>query len=209
MDFIILVLLVGIAALVFVMWRRTRSEKASATPQDLPLAIENVRAGGMIKLTRVGEEMADFDVSIVGRHVYRAGGYEWYELEGEGPEGKVWLDVEQDDEVEVAISLRQLDLADVGLDRAALTRMDDEEAGEIQYEGRTYHYEESGEAQFLRNGEPGKAETLKYWDFESDDGRHYLGVEAWEGREFQVHYGRPLAASQIEIFTLSGDERHV
>lgn len=189
-------------------WRRgvLRSKVAGNAPAPAGKPdLTDVRPGGVLALNRVGPNMADFDVEIVGRHVYRQGGWEWLELEGEGPEGKVWLDVEDDDELEVGISLRRMTLEEVGLTEAGLQTMATDKRGELSFEGREYELEESGEAQFLRDGDPDRAQGFRFWDFETADGEHYLSVEDWGGGDWQAHYSQPLSPSQVEIYSAGGD----
>jgi len=199
---IIVLILLGLAAVAgYLFWQQrqsgTKSERAPA------MTIENVRPGGGIHLARVGADMEDMDVEIVGRHLYDEDGYQWFELEGEAPSGKVWVDVEEDDELEVSISLRKLSLKDVGLTREDLDAMVDRDDGTISFEGRDYSYEEAGEATFHRNENRDRKERFRYWDFESDDGKWSISIEAW-GKEHQVHLSQALSPSQVEVFSLGG-----
>lgn len=202
METIIILLLVGLAAFGYWRWRTQRSGGARPPPA---LTIQNVRPGGLIKLTRVGPNMDDFDVTILGRHIYREDGYEWYELEGESAAGKVWLEIEEDDALELAISLRRLKLSDINQTRQSLEQIEARDAGEFVFEGQRFAYEDCGHADFLRDGDPDRREHLRYWDFEGEDGKHFIGVEAWGETEYQVHYSEALSTGQVEVFSLGGE----
>ena len=69
--------------------------------------IENMRPGGVFSLRGVGPNMDDFDVSVVGRHVYDEDGFQWLEIEGDAGTQRLWVTVEDDDEVEVSVTLRK------------------------------------------------------------------------------------------------------
>jgi hypothetical protein len=205
MNFIILVLLAALVALGIWFWRQ-RSSSPKQQPRERPITIENVRPGGVLKLLRVGPDMEDFDVKVIGRHTYREDGFEWYELEGESHAGKVWLEVEEDDELEVSLSLRRLKLSEVNLSRERLEEIEQNDEGEVHFDGRTYEYEDCGEGEFLRDGDPSRCERFRYWDFEAEDGEYFLGVEAW-GKEYQVHLSEALSLSQVEIYSLGEETR--
>ena len=75
--------------------RRSGQQAISNEPR-----IENMRPGGVFSLRGVGQDMDDFDVSVVGRHVYDEDGFQWLEIEGDAGTQQLWVTVEDDDEVE-------------------------------------------------------------------------------------------------------------
>lgn len=203
-TFIILVLLV-VAVVGIIAWQRSKSQTASDyndSTSSLPLTIRNVGPGGVIHLSRVGAEMNDMDVEIVARHVYREDGFEWFELEGESADGKVWIEVEEDDELEVSVSLRKLKLSDLGLEPEKLDAIEKRDKGLIEFEGREYEYEDWGKARFLRYGSHDQPEKLKYWDFESEDGKWFLGIERWGEKEYLAYLSQALSPAQYEVYSL-------
>jgi len=171
------------------------------------LRIENVEAGGMIHINGIGPNLDEFDVSIIGKHLYRQGGSRWYELEGESTQGKVWIDLEEDDELELTISLKKMKLSDIGLSKGDLERMDDEEKGQFSYEGETYHYEDSDEAIFCKHGDESNGERFYYWDFENEDANKFIGVEKWQDGGYDVSYSEPIAAHQMTVFSLKASSK--
>ncbi len=166
------------------------------------LRIENVEAGGMIHISGIGPNLDEFDVKILAKHLYREGTSSWYELEGESTEGKVWIDLEEDDELELNITLKKIKLREAGLSKKDLERIDDEEEGEITFEGETYIYEDSDRAIFYKYGDESNGEPFYYWDFENEAGNKFISVEKWEDGEYDVSYSEPIASHQVSVFNL-------
>ena len=134
-----ILLLVGISLyFVYQMWKKQNRDqddsgnvKLSYSPDEL--RIENVTQGGVIKLTGIGPDMEDFDLNILGRHIYREGDSTWYELEGDRGDGKAWVEFEEDDELEISIKLKKIKFRELGISKSELTKIDDEEKGSFSY----------------------------------------------------------------------------
>ena len=207
-----ILILIGICGAAFYLMRKRpaaeRKKKAGGARASSPpygenaLRIENVGPGGMIHLSGIGSEMEEFDVTILAKHLYREGNAEWYELEGESPSGKVWIDLEEDDTLELAITLKKLKLRDVGLTKGRLREIDDEEEGEIVYQGETYVYEDSDEATFYRYGDRSNGERFYYWDFENNAGDRFIGVERWADGAYEVSYSEAIQPHQVTVYSL-------
>ncbi len=209
----IIILLLICCAVMFYMMKKKRPQDSDLAGEPhntaLPyskdeLRIENVEAGGMIHISGIGPNLDEFDVNILGKHLYRQGGSRWYELEGESTQGKVWIDLEEDDELELTISLKKMRLSAIGLTKHDLQRMDDEEKGQFSYEGETYHYEDSDEAEFYKYGDQSNGETFYYWDFENEAGDKFIGIEKWEDGGYDVSYSEAIASHQVTVFSLKG-----
>ena len=62
------------------------------------LIIQNVRKGGVIRLTNVDGQDEPLDLKVVDRNLYMEGDYSWYELECMDAKGeKYWVEVDDDD----------------------------------------------------------------------------------------------------------------
>lgn len=203
---IFLLAIAGIGVYFWQMKRKKKVEKA-ASPDALSdrLSIENVGAGGMIHLMNVGKNMEEYDVSILSRDVYREGeNAEWYELEGDNGRQKVWISLEQDDELEVTLATRKLKLRDIPVNRGDLDQMDEDGEGQFEFEGKTYYFENSNEASYFRNGltTPDNEEFFYYWEFERADGEEFITIEEWENGRFEVTVSCPIKESQIKVYSL-------
>ncbi len=203
--FLIILVIAAIAGLYYYKKQKEQKEHDNEKSQDQPQPqredrqLLQVGPGGLVQLTNAGPEMKDMDVSVLARHVYREGGDEWYELEGESGEGKVWLDIEEDDDLEVSLVIQRMKLQDIGISPDDLDKMAELEEGEVQYDGRKFEFEESGEADFLRNGDTSKPEKVRYWDLESEDEKFLLGVERWGDNDYRAYLSVPLELRQISI----------
>lgn len=216
MEYLVIILLiVGVLAAINIM-RSKNSAKAGGSTQEAPrhtrykpddLRIENMKPGGFYALRAYGPDMSDLDVQVTARHLYDEHGYKWHEIEGESEIGRVWLTVIEDDDTEMTVTLRKFSLAQLGISRKKLERIDDQEEGEVTFEGKRYLYEDSGDCNFYRDGDRNRRENFYYWDFESTDGSACITVERWggDGGDFEVHLSQPISESQITVYSLRGD----
>jgi len=156
----------------------------------------------LIHISGIGPELEEFDVTILAKHLYREGGASWFELEGESEKGKVWIDLEVDDELELAITLEKLKLRDIALTKKDLDEIDDDEEGELSYRGTKYYYEDSDEATYYKYGDEAKGERFYYWEFENDDGNKFIGVEKWSDGSYDVSYSEPIESHQVTVYSL-------
>jgi hypothetical protein len=208
MEYFIIILLIIAAFAGYAIWKsmkRSESQPVSSPQKQYSqdeLRIENVGPNGFIHLAHIGPDLDEFDVNIVARHIYRSGDSEWYELEGESVKGKVWIDLEEDDGLQLGITLKKLKLRDIGISKSKLAEMDKNEEGEIKYLGETYYYEESDNAIFYRNGDENAGEEFYYWEFENDEGTKFISIEQWSDGSIEVSYSEPIKDHQVTIFSL-------
>lgn len=176
------------------------SQKLKKTTAN-DLHITNVEKGGVFKLTGVVGTTEEMTLKVLDKHLYQEGDFYWYELECDKGEGeKVWVDVEEDDEVIVSIVLDKITLKDIGATASKLSHIDDEEKGTIHYKGAHFKYVESDEAIFYRSSDDSKKEKLYYWDFQN--GSYSIGVEKWGANEYQVFYCQQMKPSQVTVYSL-------
>jgi len=206
----VILILLGVCGAAFFMMNQKKAQSSKSRETSAPspayskdeLRIENVAAGGMIHVSGIGPEMDEFDVTILAKHLYREGGSYWYELEGESGQGKVWIDLEEDDDLALAITLKKMKLRDVGLSKSQLKQVDENEKGELRYEGETFYYEDSDDATFYKNGDESRGEPFYYWDFENDAGDKFIGVERWDDGSYEVSYSEPIQSHQVTVYSL-------
>lgn len=207
LDLVIVALLVGMGYVGYRAWRKSQSAAGPHAPTTTAPPVSearmtDVRPGAVIHLRHIGADMREVDVEITARHTYKQGHYQWWELEGETGTGTVWLDVEEDDELEVSLSLERLTLEDVGLTAAALDGMAANGKGELTHGDERWRLLEANQATFCRNSDPAQGEPLHYWDFEAEQGEHDLAVERWDNGDHAVYRMQTLKPSQIKIFSL-------
>lgn len=173
------------------------------------LRIENVRAGGVVHLRNIGPERKAFDINIDSWHLYREGIYEWTELEGTSPEGKVWISISEYDGLEVSVVLEKLRLSETSLDKEELQLLWDKEAGNVQFEGKKYVFDECGTGSFYEDGNTETAYKFDYWSFYTTNGKYLLSVEKWHAdNSYDVFLSQTLVpSSQIKVYRNYNEEQ--
>ena len=184
-------------------------DRKEEPPVSRKLTVKDLEPGGMVQLTGGLEEgFLEVDYTVEGKNRYVADGDEWFELKLMDGSGNVlWLEWEQDDELEIAVttSKKELTLSDLGLSKAMLEAFDEEEEGHFVYGERTFVYEESDRARFYRDCE-GEGESFYYWDFEEKGGDGIIGVERWGAGEYEISVGKSVSERDLTIFRAAGDE---
>ncbi|MFB6306051.1 MAG: DUF4178 domain-containing protein [Flavobacteriales bacterium] len=210
-GFLTIVLLLIIGGVIYYFYKKNQALKETENQGNKPyskdeLRIENVDKGGMIHLTHIGEDLEEFDANIIGKHVYRCGNDEWFELEGESESGKVWIEVEEDDELLIAVTRNKMKLKDISVSKEDLDKIDEMEEGQVEYNGEKYHYDDSNEAEFLRYGDENDSKRLYYWDFETENEQKVLSVEKWGKNDYEVYQANYIEPSQITVYKLNSKD---
>ena len=189
----------------FFLFNEQKKQKKKSPPdvQDKALDIENVDVGGVIGLSGVGESIEDFDVVVKAKHIYEEEGFLWHELECDKGGQTVWSEIEKDDTLEVSLCQKKLKLVDMGLTPDRLAQIEQKDAGKIFYNERTFEYEDCGKATLYRNGNRAFGDPLSYWDFESEDGQHFINIELFGKNEYEVFCAEKLRPSQIRVYGLT------
>ncbi len=208
MQFLTIIFLVIAAFAGYFIWKSMRDKESKRikspekqSPED-ELRVENIGPNGLIQLTHIGPDLDEFDVHITARHIYRSGDYEWYELEGESVRGAVWIDMEEDDGLQIGITLKKMKLRDIGISESELEEMEKNKERVIEYLGETYFYEESDSAIFYRYGDVNGGEKFYYWDFANAEGNKFIGIEQWNDGSIDVSYSEQIKDHQITVFSV-------
>lgn len=175
---------------------------------------QNLRAQGEYLLSQVG---AGGYLSVEGKiwYVEAKHRYEetwerktskWYELKLVclTTQETLFLEWEIDDELEVSLWKKEVPLRNLGLTPDSLWKMDDDEKGKISLDGRTYAYDDSGDAMFFKNSQ-GPGEKFYYWDFEcKEDDDYMIGTERWGESEFLASIGYFIPFTKVTILVIGG-----
>lgn len=201
-ELIGLVLLCVLGFFAFQYWKKNNAGDAeSSTPSLENATVEDVRSGGVIQLPPHGEAMDALDVEVTAVHIYDEDGFTWSELEGTSGQGTVWLDVERDDELETSVTLKRLQLDDVGLTPEILSGLRSGTSKTVELEGSRFRFTERGKATFYARSDRSHPESLEFWDFEGEDDRHDLGVERWQ-EDYRVYLSQRLDPARIRLYSL-------
>lgn len=180
---------------------RALQEARKTQEKEQALPIESVQPGGVIQLQDVGLRSETIDAQVTARHVHRSGPQRWIELEAESASGKVYIAVQNQDELQVSVSLQELSLQDLGVEHAQLEGRGPEE---LDYDGTRYQFDEHGRAQFCRNGNELEAEPYQYWEYAADgDDFQTLTLVRWPDGSVEGFYGVNVDPSGVTVFSES------
>lgn len=173
------------------------------------LEIENVRKGGVFHIRNYGYSMEEIDVSVTRVNMYSQGNYCWYELEGKGSNGQlVYVEIDKDGELIINATIKtDLKLKELGITKSELKEMDDEEEGEIKYEGRIYEYEDSGDATYYPECDEESGEPFYYFDFFDEESDTGINVCVWNAGGTDVSVYQSLRADQIEVYSIKSADQ--
>ena len=169
---------------------------------DTP-SIMQVQPGGVIHLEGVGLKSESFDAQIRARHLHKRGSDRWVELEADRGDRTVYLSLEEDDELSVAVTLEQPSLKDLGLSGERINNLDNQPESTISYKGTTYSLSEKGNALFCRDQDELRPEPYTYWELESHKGDEYLTLVRWQDGSLEVNVSVRVDPSLITVYSIS------
>lgn len=204
---------VGVAAVVgAIISRRKKEERdrmnardAAVTGANVTNDITRVGKNGVLRMPPFGKNKLPIETYVKTRHRYQdpEGGMPWYELVCE--HGRRELVVEWSREGgEVYITAGYEDenpkMDDLGLTEDRLIEFDENERGSFEWDGVTWHYNESGERLYFAD-DGREREGLYAWEFESGDEERNITIEKWAGdRKFYVYHLWNVDARSVEVF---------
>lgn len=165
------------------------------TREDLPLLANPKRAlneRSAILDLKVGDVVSynGTDFIVRNRHAYESHGFEWfsYQLVDSISGQKFWLDAEDDDAFEVALSHP----AELPLSLPL--------PNQLQYQGRHYRLDEHGYAKVLIESEDStpRYSQVEYWDYEDAQSERYLGIERW-GDELEASLSESIEPYELTV----------
>lgn len=168
--------------------------------------LSDARVGDTLTLESAGRDFEDLDVTLDRCDRYEDGEHRWQEYRGRAGGRTVFIEVCDDDELEVSYSFpeEELSLSALGLSEDDLIQMDETQSHEMgfEHEGRRYHYDGSGEKFWFKDGQ-GAGEGFYAWDFKGEGPGENLTVEKWEGEPFKVTRAHPIAADKVRLWARS------
>ncbi|WLD94765.1 DUF4178 domain-containing protein [Alkalihalobacillus sp. AL-G] len=135
-------------------------------------------------------DLEDYQVS--GKLIYKDGGYEWLAYQLVGATETIWLSVEMDDELELAIY------------KSSKEKLTQPIPNKVTINKTEYILEEKGTATVQGEGR-GKnvhGQEVKYFDFVNQSEDQFLSVEVW-GSEVEVSEGHEIEGYEIKVIAAS------
>lgn len=129
------------------------------------------------------------DYNVIGLLEYDDEGWTWICYYLESGADKIWLSVEQDDEVEV------------GVFKNIRLPIDGKPQKELEYKGTRFYLEEKSDARIIRSeGQVGAkvGHWLNYWEYSDDEEEKYISLEEWDG-DLEASLGQYIEPYELEI----------
>jgi hypothetical protein len=200
--------LVAVLGVLLFMTLKQLFHKEPAAPakpaEDLAnLKITDARVGDMVSVTAAGDDFGDLEFKIDRHNQYQAGEKRWVELGGMYRERRIYLEVVDEDELEVVAVLNPNKLTndDLGLSEQDLTELDERQntGDNFEFDGKLFYYRFSREVMLYRDG---AAQPTGYymWEFREDGGNRILTVRKGEGEPFTVSLGTRVNPGDITLY---------
>jgi hypothetical protein len=203
---VIAILVVALVLVLRQMFKKATPPPAPAKPkEDLSnVSVANARIGDTISVAGAGDEFADLDFTVDRRSRYEAGPSQSFELTGRYKERRVYIEVEDEEELNVTgfFSGKKMTVDDIGLSEEDLAAMDERQntADFFEYDGKNWLYHFSKELVLFRDGGTIDGSRFYAWEFLEQDGTGVLSVEKWEGEPFVVAMGKKLNPADITVY---------
>lgn len=183
---VVVILAVGI-------WLFARQRQVAGQPESPPLqrTLFDLHIGDIV-------QHKGTDWAVEGKLIYDQDGFIWQEYLLQDGLRRVWLSVEEDDWLEVAL-MEPTKLLNIS---------STEPPQELEFQGDAYRCVESGTARMTRMGEVSRpqAEQCRFFDYEGPDEK-LLSVEDWSG-ELEVTVGKKILPRDINILPGDGASVH-
>jgi hypothetical protein len=202
-----LVIVLGVLLIIVLkkLFERPAVPVAPAGPkQDLgSLTVADARVGDSISITGAGDNFTDLDFTVDRRSRYEAGEKQWFELSGMHGEGRVALEVREEDEVEARAFLAglKLSLEDLGVSENDLAQMDERQntADNFEFDGKNWYYRLSKEVGVFRDGQT-QGTGFYGWEFIEEGGARFLSIRKREGEPFSAGVAVKLNPADVSVF---------
>ena len=201
-------LIISVILIILILKRNSELQKHNLKENDSEkLIIQNVKAGGVIRILNLEGFDTDLDLKCVSRNLYMEGDYSWYELKCVNADGQIfWIDIEDDDELLVSVVLKKLQAQELKFS-GSLQDIDENEYGAVIYNGTSFNYIDSGDAVFYKRCDNANKEKLYYWDFQK--GNKLVSVEEWQNStgksDMEYFYSQIINPASIIVYSISGE----
>lgn len=202
--FLLAVLIVVFIILFAIYMRKDKDRTRPPAPVEnlAELSVAAAAVGDNISIRGAGDDYADLDFTVDRKNRYDSG-HEWFELSGRYNGRRIYVEVSEDDELEVTVDLGRVEIAlgDLGLSEDDLIRMDEtqDQSESFDYDGSTWRYKSSREIGYFKD-DGAEREGYYSWDFQEQDGERILSVEKWEGEPFDVCLARRVNPDDVQVF---------
>jgi hypothetical protein len=179
-------------------------KKPAAPQQDLAnLKVTDARLGDVLSVAGVGPDFGDIDFTVDRNDQVEAGSRRWVELSGSWRDKRVYLEVHNEDSIEVFGNFdgQKITLDELGLSEDDLGQLDSRQnpADFLDYEGKFWMYRFSREmGVFSQNNEIGRG--FYAWQFQEQGGKRFLNVRKYEGEPFAAAIWTKIEPTDVTVY---------
>jgi hypothetical protein len=175
----------------------------AATPDLANLKVTDVRLGDVLSVTGAGADFSDVDFKVDRIDQVEAGSRRWVELSGPYRERRVYLEVHNNDAVEVFGNFdgKKLTLDELGLSEQDLADLDARQNPNdfLDYEGKFWLYRFSREMGIFSGGNA-TGTGFYAWQFQEQDGHRFLSIRKYQGEPFSASIWNKTEPGDISVF---------
>jgi len=180
-----------------------KNKSAAPQPDLANLKVTGARKGDTLSVVGAAEDFSDVDFTVDRREQYEAGGGQWTVFSGPWRDRRVYLEVHDEDTIQVFGNFdgRRLTLDELGLAEADLTEIDQRQNPNdfLDFEGKFWMYRWSREIGIFSEG----ADTGRGfygWQFQEQDGKRSLSVRKYENEPFSASIWVRVEPSDVTVF---------
>jgi hypothetical protein len=167
------------------------------------LKITDAKPGDTLSISGAGEEFADLDFTVDRRAMVEFAEKRWVELSGLYRDRRVFLEVHNDDEVQVFGSFdgKHLTLDEIGLSEQDMADLDARQnpADNFEFEGKVWLYRWSREIGVFPDNQM-EGQGCYAWRFQEENGTRYLTVRKSEGQPFEGVVSQKVDPGDITVY---------
>ncbi len=175
----------------------------AAVPDLANLKVTDAWIGDVLSVTGVGADFGDLDFTVDRRDQLEAGSRRWVELSGAWRERRVYLEVHNDQVVEVYGNFdgRKLTLDEIGLSEQDLADIDARQnpSDFFDYDGKFWLYRFSRETGVFSGGNT-TGMGFYHWQFQEQDGRRFLNIRKYQGEPFAASIWARTEPGDITVY---------
>jgi hypothetical protein len=180
-------------------------DKKPPKPQvDLAnLKITDARVGDTLSVLGAAEDFSDVDFTVDRRDLYEAGSRQWTALSGTWRDRRVYLEVHNEETVEVFGNFdgRRIALDELGMSEDDLAEIDQRQnpTDFFDFEGKFWLYRLSREMGVFSEGRD-TGRGFYGWQFQEQDGKRNLSVRKFEGEPFTASIWVRIEPADVTVF---------
>ncbi len=178
--------------------------RARGTTADLAnLKVSQARVSDVLSVVGAAEDFSDLDFTVDRRDGYEAGSRQWFEVSGTWRDRRVYLEVHDNDVLEVFGNFdgRRLTLDELGVSGEDLAAMDQRQnpADFFDYGGKFWLYRFSREMGVFHSGNT-TGQGFYCWQFQEQDAKRFLSIRKFEGEPFTATLWTAVEPTDVTVY---------